>query len=418
MIKTTSNILITLCFTTTALVVFTNIAILRFHYISIILLFGLLLFSNKLFFYKKITLFVLFYTLINIGQHLFYNTGVPLMEWAESVVGITIYSATLGSYFNNTPLEESATLYLNIAYWTAVIALLQEVGYIFDLNYLYNMNWLFNGQAFPGTVSDILIRVNSVFTEPGYFAAFLSPALYISLETLFKRQPILSCSYFRAIIIITAYILTFSTLGYAGLLLSLSIVLRKHLLLLITTAIPLIYIAYTFLEMFSLRVDGLTTAYSDNTTNLNHLSYSSVVVYLNSLIVSDAIKYNPFLGMGFSSYEQNAVMYIQENFPEMLLASDSSIKDVDNLMLADGSNLIFRVIVEFGLLGLIFFLWNLSKSMLNISYNNWQKKIQIMCLVFMFTYSLRAGQYVRFELWFFILLLYNAKNNEQKILFS
>jgi hypothetical protein len=307
-------------------------------------------------------------------------------------------------------------LYINIAYFTSIIALIQEIGFILNVELLHDMRWIFNGQAFPGIASELLIRVNSVFSEPGYFAPFLSPALYISLETLFTRNDILSCSPFRAIVIVVAYILTFSTLGYAGLLLSLLIILRKQLLLLLCITIPLLYITYTYLDMFSARVDALGTVYSDNTANLNHLSYSSVVFYLNSLIVSDAVLFNPLFGMGFSSYEANAVNYIHSNYPEMLLQLDTGIEDTGSLMLADGSNLIFRSIVEFGLIGIVIFLWNLWKNMLKINYNHWQKKVQMMCLVFLFTYSLRTGQYVRFELWFFILLFYKACDFDKIIL--
>ena len=139
------------------------------------------------------------------------------------LAGIGVLSTALFSYFrlNDEHLVQKTGWFLNLMFYLSILAVVQEIAYLADFRPLYDINYLLPGVGVgPITLEGPFLRVFSFFTEPGHFGIALSPAVFVSVNVLFFRRQFFY-SRLQAITVIVALLLTFSSVAYAGLLLSL-----------------------------------------------------------------------------------------------------------------------------------------------------------------------------------------------------
>jgi hypothetical protein len=110
-------------------------------------------------------------------------------------------------------LKELFKYYITGSLIVSYIGLFQFLSYIIGFETGYNYSWLFNKWTL--TEGGIGLRLNSVFSEPSYFAAVISPAFFTSLYNVIARKTIFIRRR-QSIVIIIAYLLTYSSLGIIG----------------------------------------------------------------------------------------------------------------------------------------------------------------------------------------------------------
>jgi hypothetical protein len=330
----------------------------------------------------------------------------------RAFAGVLAMQIALFSYFKyfNYDYKKILRHYIILALLISYVAIFQEVSCLVDFRPGYDLSWLAIAMQAPQefvVMGGNFIRVNSLFTECGYFAAALSPAVFLAIHNLLTG----SRNYikrFEAVIVIIALIFTFSTIGYVAFIISLLFNLLNKIT--ITTVIKfvvltaLILFAMSYNIAFQSRMEGILGAFVRYDLT-GYENASSLIARVNYEIAKDNFIKYPVLGSGFDSFK----IVSQQSLISMSgadgIGNFLSIMEPQDMTYEDGSTMYFKVITEFGLLGVCAILWFLYANKVPAQKAD-LKILQYMCLVFFLTYSFRTGQYIRFELWYFIGLYY------------
>lgn len=329
------------------------------------------------FFLQFITEFrLLFLTVLGIFLLSLYNiyagNTTPVLFLKQFiVVSFISFTSFMFIYNNRNDLNYIINLYLKISFVFACIAVFQEIFYIIGFEYLYNFSYLmFNPQQAYGT--GFFIRASSFCAEPPMFAFALIPATFISLYCYITGN-FKILSKVKSLIIITAMIFTYSAIGYFSLLLSVIILLLwcfnnikiKNFILILFLSIFLFSLGGN--EIVSRITDVITLQQNDikkytfrtvtkdenkkgkiyiekGENNVNSSSYLLMVHFKRTL---DDFYENPILGKGLGAYTytKNSIKlkkYALANFPSWV-----------PFRLDGSTSLIFKIVVEFGLAGII-----------------------------------------------------------------
>lgn len=299
------------------------------------------------------------------------NTTPVLFLKQFIVVSFISFTSFMFIYNNRNDLNYIINLYLKISFVFACIAVFQEIFYIIGFEYLYNFSYLmFNPQQAYGT--GFFIRASSFCAEPPMFAFALIPATFISLYCYITGN-FKILSKVKSLIIITAMIFTYSAIGYFSLLLSVIILLLwcfnnikiKNFILILFLSIFLFSLGGN--EIVSRITDVITLQQNDikkytfrtvtkdenkkgkiyiekGENNVNSSSYLLMVHFKRTL---DDFYENPILGKGLGAYTytKNSIKlkkYALANFPSWV-----------PFRLDGSTSLIFKIVVEFGLVGII-----------------------------------------------------------------
>lgn len=270
------------------------------------------------------------------------------------------------------------------------------------------------------------IRINSTYPEPAYFANFIAPAAFVAIYTLFIKKTNLMKRW-EAIIILLAYFLSFSTVGYTAIFVSMFLLLLnfgliRYALLAIPVGVFVFYVLYNNVEDFKDRIDGVKIVFIDEylleekdkeVANqqaflarqwrvLSNVHGSLLVLYNNYYVALQNFKTNPLFGTGLGSHE-----IAFEKYNLNYLISKWYV-----LNTPDANSMGLRIISELGLLGILFsffFIKNyfVFKDALNSNSYHWL--ISSSLLVMIIIQLLRNGNYTYAGFIFFALLYYYNK---------
>ena len=124
-----------------------------------------------------------------------------------------------------------------------IIGIIQTFSFLVGFKYGYDFSWFLNKWGFvEGGV--IGLRVNSILSEPTYLATALAPVIYVSIHNLISKSTFLF-NKFQSILVLMVAILTTSSIGYLGIIIS---------ILLCTETIRILYI------LFGIIITALTFA--------------------------------------------------------------------------------------------------------------------------------------------------------------
>lgn len=289
-------------------------------------------------------------------------------------------------------------VYLNCARICSVVAILQQIGYLIGIEQLYDLRWLLIGAAELDFAGQFL-RVNSLFTEPSYFAAFIMPAVYCSILCITGYSKIINIR--DSMLFILALICTFSTIGYIGAVVCLFASLRLNLraIIVISTLSVLLWISALSIEAISDRLYALPIVMDGNLDG--HENFTALNYGLNFEITKNILRDTPIWGIGMGGYRVVSIDYLND-----FLSGNSDLRkiitpSIDVLTLADGSSMYLRLPAEIGfggilLLMLIYFRRNHYATKYTVDYY-----IKRAALIFMVVFSMRSGQIVRFDVIFF-----------------
>ena len=289
------------------------------------------------------------------------NTTLFLFLKQFTVVSFISFTSFMFIYNNRNNLHYIIGLYLKISFIFACIAVFQEIFYIIGFKPFYDFSYLMINLQQIGSFGRLL-RVSSFCAEPPMFAFALIPATFISLYC-FMTGNFKFVSKTKSFIIIVATLLTYSVIGYFSLFLSTIILLLWNFKNVKIKLFILLLLLSIFL--FSLGGNGITMRIKDlielqqndisqyklkanflnsDKKEANSSSYLITVHFKRSI---DDFYENPILGKGLGSYTytKNAI-----KLKKYVLAEFSSW---DPFRLDGSTSLIFKIVVEFGLIGVI-----------------------------------------------------------------
>lgn len=272
----------------------------------------------------------------------------------KQVIGISI--SAFFFYFilkiNNYNVKELFRMYLNIAFIVALIGIIQEVSYLLGFKPGYDFqHFIPIWKVDVSTRSTLpLLRVNSIFPEPTHFCIVMMPAFFASL-TSFLKNNFRFLNRWKSFIIILSYFLTFSLTGYAGIAFSLMVLAynyrKVHYVIMFVTIICILasFSYYNMAEM-RMRVDQslnvLTGERKLEDTNLSTYGFLS-----NALVAYNSFKDSPLFGHGLGSHLITYERYIGKKVARS--------KYGHALNRDDAGSLLFRLLSETGLFGILIF---------------------------------------------------------------
>lgn len=304
-------------------------------------------------------------------------------------------------YNNKVPVEKVFSVYLKYVYVLAVLGLFQYATYI-----------ILGVNLFPYTLDGLATqdgdRLHSVFLEPGSVAAFFSPAItYIVVSKSYYKRRIK-----QSLLIILAYLLTFTSAAILCLLLAL--IFRYYERLKRYKVVFIILFVSLVCGLLSIDYASRTYSNADNAIDRATGKISESMVAIEVLTSSNSSPYM-FEGLNESSYAQLTNTWVALNAPYRFLGTgigthqqnyESSYRSnykAYGLNEDDAYSLFSRLLSEFGYVGLTLYLLFVYKS--------FNKKNILSCcfLVFIISYLVKGGHYTLYCTALFHVLYYKCK---------
>jgi hypothetical protein len=270
---------------------------------------------------------------------------------------------------------------------------------------------LFNKWGFaPGGLFGI--RVNSVFAEPTHLGAVLSAAFFVAVYNLLRKETYY-LTRFQSLVIITVYLLSFSSLGQTGIFLTLIFLtlnfgVIRYVVFLVPATIVLFNSLYDNVLDFRSRFQGLADLFSGQQFKLGQTHGSSFILYNNYIVAFRNFRTNFVFGTGVGSHPVAFEKYsMSKNIKVYGFSLNSS----------DANSMFLRLVSETGLFGVVIFLFIIFKFYVRRNVNNethhWiiSNAILILLLLNLF----RQGHYFLNGFPFFVMLYvfnyYSYKNS-------
>lgn len=328
-----------------------TIAWLRGSYIIIVICLAFwLIFLRNTYFHKG---FIFFFSII---------AGISFVSVFKGDDTMTLLlKETAGIFFNalifyilvkvnNYDTKSLFRIYLRIAFIVALIGIIQEVSYLLEFKPGYDYSGILPVWGVEKADNVGLLRVNSIMPESPFFCIVMLPAFFVSL-TSFLKNSFQFQNRLRSIVIITAFFLSFSVIGYIGALFALILLLgsNKRLVFIVVSAVliwGLVYLGYNKVSVMKIKIDSASSVISGK-NSLDRSNLSVYAFFSNALVAYNSFKDSPFFGHGLGSHPVSYDRYI---FRERIIPTS-----IYNIVLCrgDSGSLFLRLMSETGLFGII-----------------------------------------------------------------
>ncbi|MDK0899084.1 hypothetical protein P5F38_09515 [Clostridium perfringens] len=301
-------------------------------------------------------------------------------------------------------VEKSIGVYLKIAFIICIIGLVQQLAFLFKINPIYDLSWLIDKQRI-GITNLGLIRITSLMIEPAQLAMVITPAVYISFNSIYRKQYKL-ISKRKTFLFIICYLITFSSVAYLGfaIIFLLNIKNSKNALKKII-AFSLLFICitslYNFVDDFKMRVDDTILAVTRGNIESKNLSTFALISNLKVSLKSIEATYG--FGSGIGSHEINYYKYIDAVIDQSKVQMELNVEDANSMLL--------RLLSELGIFGALAVLMFIIKFNLKIKNNSINKVINDAIISLFILRLLRQGHYFNDGFFFFVILY--IKNNKE-----
>lgn len=316
--------------------------------------------------------------------------------------------------FNNYDTKRLFVIYLNIAYFVALIGIIQEMSYLLKFKPGYDFSFIFpnwEGVSQQG----MFMRINSILPEPAHFCGAIMAAFFVSITTFTKDNSGL-LSRWKSVVIILSFMFSFSSVGYIAAMFSILILAynwnkTRYYFIAAMTVMPLYFIAYNYVDVFATKTSStmnILTGAGEGTVEESDLS--TFAIASNALVAYKSLQNNTLIGTGLGSHELNYDKYIN------IVIDSDRIQNAMNK--EDAGSLFVRLISETGLFGLLIFIVFIFKLYLRRKDDRsnffWIINNAILC---MFIVKLiRYGHYFADGFFFFLWLYYFSKIQSRKLL--
>lgn len=310
--------------------------------------------------------------------------------------------------FNKNDIHSLFQKYLDIAYTLSILGIIQ-----FIIFYLcsFNIFQIFTAKDIGTasfTVNDVYLRINSILMEPGLLATILIPATTYYIFTI-KRSTAK-----RALIILTALILTFSTIGFVILIF---ILIDRAIVFLSTKSI------YVRLLVWPLLITILLIGTHKNLGSTGDNPSDISIKIKESVEGIKELQPESIELLNLSSYATLMNLYVAQHAPARLTGTGLGNHPYNyekvyvsnyhayGLNKNDGYSLFTRLYSETGYIGLALFIFFLIKN-----YNH-SNIINHSVFFLIIAYLLRGGHYtLNGTIFFFFLYYWTNKKHSQCII--
>lgn len=200
------------------------------------------------------------------------------------------------------------------------------------------------------------LRINSIFSEPAYFAASIGPAFFVSVYNWTVEKPLFITRRW-SLIIIVAYVVTFSSVGIIGIFLTILLLLLnfgffRYAIVFVPLSVVVFNYSYSEVDEFRDRYDGTIEIFSTGNYSSYEINGSSFVLYNNYHVALENFKRNPIFGTGLGSHPTAFDKYSLTNL-------EGAVEIDFNKM--DANSMFLRLMSETGLYGLFIMLFLLFR---------------------------------------------------------
>lgn len=360
------------------------------RYFEVTFLF-LLLFSYRWYKFKKIALFfsllLIHFCVTN------YFVGYPIGKFIQQFILLLLLSVSYYQFFLNyvPDLNRLWDKYIRFCVFLSYFGLIQFLFYI-----LVNIDITFF-ISFIDYAPQQSYRLRSYFLEPGYFATFIIPAVsYCFLQKDYWRQ-----HKRRVIILVTALLLTFATIGYFVMFFFFvyrykKIILKYCYFLMVPIVMFVLFVLNYSTESQDMnsswkamvtKTSESINAFSDFEPEYFEVLNLSTYALLTNLWVANEAPCR-LTGTGLGTHEINYEMGYQSDFFQY------------GLNQTDAYSLFTRLYSEFGIIGVFLVIYLLFK------YRNINNPINVAILVVFISYFIRGGHYFIYGVVFYAYLFY------------
>jgi hypothetical protein len=340
-------------------------------YIPILILFPIFIIKYK--FYTP-TLYILipllFVGLFNVLIE--NNTGPKFLKiYVNLCVNLVFYQYVIQYY--NYDIKLLFKKYLNVAYIVCAFGLFQLFSFWIGFKYGYDLRIILPLNKWGINPGGLGIRINSFFSEPSSLGIAIAPAFFVCFYQLILRDNSF-ISLKKSIVIVICYCLSFSSLAFLGIFLSILLITLnfgaiRYFLFAIPISVFLFFVAYNNANEFKSRVDGMNELFLNNildtddqggTKNgitltriakikkvrnfLSRVHGSSFVFYNNFYIAKKNFMKNPLFGTGIGSHE----------FAYDKYSLNKMIGGIYEFNAGDANSFFLRTLSEVGIFGALF----------------------------------------------------------------
>ena len=378
---------------------------LRITYLIMVLALLLwILFVENIYFNKA---FFFLFSIIIISS--FYNIYIgkdTLGLLAKQVIGISLNAIIfyLLLKINKYDLKGLFKIYLNIAVLVGAIGLIQELSYLLNFKFGYDFYYIIPNWKTSISQSGFL-RINSILPEPASFCYSMMPAFFVSIIS-FSRNSFRFLTKWKSLIIISSFFLTFSTIGYIGIVISLFLLMYNYRKIRYVFAGIIIVFVFVFflwnnISEFQVRI-GDSIDMLTGKANLETVNLSTFALFSNALVAYNSFKDSPIFGSGLGSHKLSYYKYINDIV---------DINKISTFLNVDDANSLFsRLLSETGLFGIVIFFYFLFKFHLSKKRDesNYLWIINNAILAMFLIRLIRCGHYFINGFFFFFWLYYFA----------
>lgn len=375
------------------------------------------LYTRTIFISKK-----LMFLLLVIFAHtfIFNYYSISFLSSIKQFIGLAIFSTSIFGFVNyyKNRLLDILKGYYNFVFIATLIVIIQDIFFVFlgisivPQNIISGYLLALHSNSFTPEILGFLPRGISLWTEPAHFAVIVLPGVYLALLVMSnKSKDFKLIDKKKAIVILLGFVLSFSLVGYIGLLLSIIAIFFKNIRKsLFTNFIFISLFLLLFYFIIGTSVGSKVTSLINIQNDVQGYEYTSsdltgFAIVSNILIMKESLTKSYFLGSGINSHKEIYSKYIYNYFSEAQVILELN-KD-------DASSLFIRLTSEFGIPGIFLFLYFLVKFRIRkIQNNNLIKSINTLSLVIIFSYSIRNGNYLSVYCILFLSIYYTSfKNN-------
>ncbi len=380
---------------------------LYFYYLLIIVFLPLLFFWTGVQFPKQFLALLFFFTVVGIFKIYFNDNSIGALS--KQLVGIFL----VGLFFyyllklNEFDYLKLFNIYLNLATLVAIIGIIQFVGFYMNAEKAYNLSWIFPSWRLYTYPSINIIRINSILPEPSHYCISMMPAFFTSVYGVINKNTPIYINKVARWLIISTFLMTFSTLGFVGIALSILLITLKkvrptYIVYGLTLASVFIFMSYQYSEFTKSRLDGLYYTFVEGKVDGN-TNISAFVMYNSFNVTLQTFFENPVFGSGLGSYPIS--------FEKYAIGGVYEIEEINYFNSTDANSLLLRTIAECGLIGFSFILYFLIRNFVSRGVYD-DKLYWLICnsiLTMIILKLLREGHYFVHGFPFFLWIFYINK---------
>ena len=336
----------------------------------------------------------------------YFYTGFLSIKTFSQIIFFSISIFFMYMLFKRLGCTKIYNLYIKLALFVSIAIYIQTLGYYANIPFLYDYSYIINTHTV--IIGQDNFRANSIFPEPSTITYINTLAVVMSFYSLIikKRVGLFYIKPVISIIIISSYLMTYSSLGYVVILITIISLIRFNIKT-ISSILILVIGMYFFLitnSSFMYRIDGVMSLFSEESLSVDKMNLSTWALFSNFIIAWNNFKEYFPLGVGIANHP-----LAYDKFSYLL----GFVKNIDNwdTNKQNAGGLFFRIMSEFGMFGLTALLYFIKKSKIKNQNNQGFYYLSNGFLIGIIIILLRHGAYIStMTIFYFVGYYFISKN--------